>query len=169
MAKNTSAMQTTTLQNRKADVCFSFFNCILLWTTLYSSGGHESKAGCLLCRWRWWLLIPWQEFPNVVPIGKDRMCSCSGSSLVSGIQWASLNAPVAPARVCNPCLWERTLCMTEDPLSQKHGWDAPLMWWLICYFSLCFVFSSCLYLLHWLYHPSKAFLIKLLCVTLLLV
>lgn len=85
---------------------FLFCNYILLWTALYSSGGHESKAECLLCRWRWWLLIPWQEFPNVVPIDKDRMCSCSGSSLESDIQWGSLNAPVAPAQVCNPCLWK---------------------------------------------------------------
>lgn len=59
--------------------------------------------------------------------------------------------------------------MTEDPLSQRHGWAAPLMWWLICYFSLCFVFSSYLYLLNWLYHPSKAFWLKLLPVILLLV
>lgn len=62
-----------------------------------------------------------------------------------------------------------TLCMTEVPVSEKHGWAAPLTWQLICYFSLCFVFSSCLYLLYWLYHPSKAFWIKLLPVVLLLV
>lgn len=159
-------MQTTTLQNRKANVYFPFFNCILLWTALCSSGGHESKAECLLCRWRWWLLIPWQEFPNV-PIDEDRMFSCSGCSLVLDIQWAPLNASVAPARVCNPCLWKH--CMTEDPLSQKCGWAAPLMCWLISYFSLCFFFSSCLYLLYWLYHPSKPFWIKLLPIVVLLV
>lgn len=42
-AKNTSAMQTTTLQNRKADVYFPFFNCILLWTALYSSGAMRAR------------------------------------------------------------------------------------------------------------------------------
>lgn len=34
MAKNILAVQTTTFQNRKADVYFRFFNCILLWTAL---------------------------------------------------------------------------------------------------------------------------------------
>lgn len=76
-------------------------------------------------------------------------------------QWASLNAPVAPAQVCNPylwkyCAWQRILCL--------KSMAGLLLWcgsWSVTFpYALSFlpVFISCI---GFIIHPSKAFLDKI--------
>lgn len=164
MAKNILAVQTTTFQNRKADVYFRFFNCILLWTALEAM---RVRLECLPCRWRCdGFSFHDRNSQMLFPLTRTEYAAAQG---LPWYQWASLNAPVAPAQVYNPylwkhCAWQRILCL--------KSMAGLLLWcgsWSVTFpYALSFlpVFISCI---GFIIHPSKAFWIKLLPVVLFLV
>lgn len=154
MAKNVLAPQTTVFQNSKADNVFlAFPHCILPWTPPCSSGGDVStsqRAECLLrsCRCDDFPFCD-SNFQMLFPLLRTEYAAAYGIPWYQVFIWLPWVLQWHWHVFAIQRLLIRTASMPERILCLESVAGLLLMCWLLCCFSLCRVFSSCLYLLGW--------------------